>query len=118
MSQHPIMGGQESPGSDSTSQPPVLPAEPTSVHTCPYCNHAHPGDIKTTIPALAALLAAAIPAARALDRFVQLHDPRGSDLRALEQLRDALALFGVTEHAHLPLHPLPFSNPNAADRPN
>lgn len=39
------------------------------------------------------LLVAAQSASRALDRFVQLRDPSGIDLRALERLQAALAPF-------------------------
>lgn len=88
----PLMGGQESSGSDAAPEPPAQPIVPTH-HACPYCDNRHDGNISKVTPPLAALLAAAIPAARSLDRFLQLYDPRGSDLKALEDLRRALTLF-------------------------
>lgn len=69
----PLMGGQESNGSDAAPEPPAQPPTPVAVNT---------------------LVEAARRAEKSIDRFVQLHDPRGSDLKALEDLRAALGLFG------------------------
>lgn len=45
------------------------------------------------IPDFVALLTCAHAAERALDRFIQLQDPTGTDLRTLERLRTALSPF-------------------------
>lgn len=82
----------------------------TALHTCPYCEEMHFGDVKEKLYVdalalspqaksikraddLAALIQAAREAAHSLDRFLQLYDPRGSDLDALEHLQDALKSF-------------------------
>ena len=71
----PVIAGWETDGSDSSPQPPApMPPLPVNIQT---------------------LVNAAANAARSIERFVQLHDPTGRDLRALQALNDALLLFGV-----------------------
>lgn len=69
-----VISGIETPGSDS--QDP-LPVEPVA-------------SISVSVQDLSALVIAANNAAFSLDRFVQLHDPLGVDLKHLEELRTAI----------------------------
>ncbi len=70
-----VIAGWETEGSDSAPQPPA-PMPPPTVN-------------------IQALVRAAENAARSIERFVQLHDPAGRDLRALQELTSALLPFGV-----------------------
>lgn len=76
-----ILQPVEPDGTDSIPNEPAPPAPPTlRLDAVLAVDFAH-------------LVSAALSAARSLDRFLQLNDPTGADVKALERLRTALTPF-------------------------
>lgn len=92
---NPILAPTEPNGDDSHPSEPTPPAAPILALQ------------NVTVADITALLSAAAAAAKALDRFVQLHDPRGSDVRALEQLNTALQRFQTPSELPATIRQLP-----------